>query len=88
MGLGLFFGRMTPIRPSGRHVYWFSRALTDVFKKEYEYLTCPELLNLDVDKNYAEYQSKGLWVNRCRGLISSVTGMAHDIVVDELKQLK
>jgi C_GCAxxG_C_C family probable redox protein len=85
MGLGLLFGRNTTLRPTNRAVYWYARALTDAFNKEYGCLRCPDLLNLDIDKDYEEYQSRGLWVNRSRVIIISVTGIAYDIAADELQ---
>jgi C_GCAxxG_C_C family probable redox protein len=85
MGLGLLFGRNTTARPRERSVYWYSRALTDAFNLEQGCLRCSDLLNLDLNKDYEEYQRKGLWVNRCRGIIVSTTGMAYDIAADELR---
>jgi C_GCAxxG_C_C family probable redox protein len=85
LGLGLLFGRNTTSRPTNRAVYWYARSLTDAFNKEYGCLRCPDLLNLDMNKDYEEYQRKGLWVNRCRGIIVSATGMAYEIAADELK---
>ena len=85
MGLGLLFGRNTTFRPTNRAVYWYARALTDAFNKEHGCLRCPDLLGLDLNKDYEEYQRNRLWVNRCRGIINSATGMAYDIATDELK---
>lgn len=85
MGLGFLFGRNTTARPTDRTVYWYTRALTDAFNKEYGCLRCLDLLDLDMDKNYEEYQRRGLWVNRCRGIILSVTGIAYEIAADELR---
>ena len=86
MGLGLIFGRNISTWPTNRTVYWYARALTDAFNKEHGCIRCLDLLNLDMNKNYEEYQRRGLWVNRCRGIIVSVTGIAYDLAADELSK--
>jgi len=83
MGLGLKFGRDVPgFTVDGRRPYWYATELAKGFKELHGHLRCRDLLGLDLTdpEDYRNYSKRSLWGTKCRGLITSATELAYDLL--------
>jgi C_GCAxxG_C_C family probable redox protein len=85
MGLGLRYGRDAPTTEPGRRPYWFSRRLAEAFEEAYGSVTCPGILDLDLNDpdDYRIYTEEDIWATKCREVIKTATGLAYDTLQDE-----
>jgi len=88
MGLGLRFGRSTVDDVQDeRRPYWFAQELVAQFKANFGHVRCRDLLGLDLSRaeDVRTYREQKMWDTRCRELIATTTGLAHDLLAREKK---
>jgi C_GCAxxG_C_C family probable redox protein len=86
MGLGLRFGRDTVEGDEGeRRPYWYAAEFMDGFRAWCGGVRCRDLLVLDLSRpeDVEEYHRRGCWDTRCRELIETAAGLAHDLLASE-----
>ena len=85
MGLGLRYGRDEPETEPDRRPYWYSRRLAETFEEAYDSVTCPGVLGLDIDDpdDYRRYTQEDMWATKCREVIKTAAGLAHDLLQEE-----
>jgi C_GCAxxG_C_C family probable redox protein len=86
MGLGLRFGRDTVEDNEGdRRPYWYAAEFLDGFRVRCGGVRCRDLLGLDLSRpeDVEEYHRRGHWDKRCRELIKTAAGLAHDLLASE-----
>jgi C_GCAxxG_C_C family probable redox protein len=85
MGLGLKFGRNTPVmleNSRGNRPYWYATEFLTRFTEMNTSFLCRELTNCDFTKpgGREKYKSENHWETTCRELIGKATGLAVDIM--------
>lgn len=86
MGLGLRFDRDTAEADKGDwRPYWYAAEFLDQFRARCDGVRCRDLLSLDLSRpeDVEEYHRRGHWDTRCRELIETAVGLAHDLLASE-----